>query len=1051
MQENTIKVPFKKVDWIAHTADIHIRNLKRHKEYEEVFEKFYKELRTYSGNGIIYIGGDIAHAKTQMSPELVFQISKFFRNCADIAHTIVIPGNHDCNLNNPSRLDVLSPIIANLDHDQLHYLKDSGVYHIADIGFGVMSIFDEPKDYIKAKDFDADIKIALFHGTVANAETDFGFKLQSKIKINKFTGYDLGLLGDIHKFQFRNKKDTVAYCGSMICQNHGENRDKGFLKWDIHTLKAEFIQIENDYGYYTLDISDGKVPSVKDMPKKARLRLRVSDTDESQMKMVLAEIHKKYGLKDISVNRVDALSMQKKWDRTDRIMVGDVSDVTFQNGLIRDYLARNYILSGDMMSKVVDINTNLNGDLPEEEVVRNIFWSINTFKFSNMFSYGEDNVVDFSKLEGIVGMFAANAGGKSALLDAMAFCLFDTSSRAFKAINVMNNKKDYFSCEIGLTINGLEYGITRNAKRMKNGKAKLDVDFWMIDDSNEKVSLNGDSRYPTNANIRRVIGSYEDFILTSMQLQNNFSVFMDKGQRERKEVLAQFMGIGVFDQLYTLASENISEVKVVLKDFKKRDYGTELVTMEKLKTNMEKEHAELTKSSSIVEQEIETAQEKILKLHKKLKSVDKSIIDIDALNTEKSDLEAKQEVIETEITNSTSHHDGLVEKVEKLHEVQAKLSTADIGNQYRKLKAYSDERDLAQSDIDKLKIEVRYKLDKVEKLGNLQYDPNCTFCMANPFTLDAIETKKSIQDDKVLAGDYISRLNSIEAKIVDLGDVESDKIKFDRVLELLTSLGHEKDHTYANIEIHNERKKNAIKSILLVDEKIKQYYLKEKDILSNQKVNSDIDNNQTELDSKKLEFSGLSNLIQDKYSEVVVLDSKIEQILSDIEHIKSLEEEFEAYEYYLDAVKRDGIPYELIKKSLPTIEGAVNEILAQMVDFNIIIHMDGKNINTFIVYDDDNMWPLELSSGMERFVASLAIRVGLINVCNLPRNNALYLDEGFGSLDADNLNTIHMMFDYLKNTFPFIILVSHLENMRDIVDTQLEINKIGEYSEINYQ
>ena len=303
----------------------------------------------------------------------------------------------------------------------------------------------------------------------------------------------------------------------------------------------------------------------------------------------------------------------------------------------------------------------------------------------------------------------------------------------------------------------------------------------------------------------------------------------------------------------------------------------------------------------------------------------------------------------------------------------------------------------------------------------------------------------------VLAGDYISRLNSIEAKIVDLGDVESDKIKFDRVLELLTSLGHEKDHTYANIEIHNERKKNAIKSILLVDEKIKQYYLKEKDILSNQKVNSDIDNNQTELDSKKLEFSGLSNLIQDKYSEVVVLDSKIEQILSDIEHIKSLEEEFEAYEYYLDAVKRDGIPYELIKKSLPTIEGAVNEILAQMVDFNIIIHMDGKNINTFIVYDDDNMWPLELSSGMERFVASLAIRVGLINVCNLPRNNALYLDEGFGSLDADNLNTIHMMFDYLKNTFPFIILVSHLENMRDIVDTQLEINKIGEYSEINYQ
>ena len=56
-----------------------------------------------------------------------------------------------------------------------------------------------------------------------------------------------------------------------------------------------------------------------------------------------------------------------------------------------------------------------------------------------------------------------------------------------------------------------------------------------------------------------------------------------------------------------------------------------------------------------------------------------------------------------------------------------------------------------------------------------------------------------------------------------------------------------------------------------------------------------------------------------------------------------------------------------------------------MVDFNILLEMDGKNINTYLTYDDDNIC-LELSSGMERFISSL-IRVGLINVCNLPRPN----------------------------------------------------------------
>ena len=114
-----------------------------------------------------------------------------------------------------------------------------------------------------------------------------------------------------------------------------------------------------------------------------------------------------------------------------------------------------------------------------------------------------------------------------------------------------------------------------------------------------------------------------------------------------------------------------------------------------------------------------------------------------------------------------------------------------------------------------------------------------------------------------------------------------------------------------------------------------------------------------------------------------------------MKRVQDLETEHEAYKYYLDAIKRDGIPYELIKKALPTIEGEVNDILAQMVEFGIVLEMDGKNINTYLAYDDDNVWPLELSSGMERFISSLAMRVGLINVSNLPRSNFLAIDEGW--------------------------------------------------------
>ena len=67
--------------------------------------------------------------------------------------------------------------------------------------------------------------------------------------------------------------------------------------------------------------------------------------------------------------------------------------------------------------------------------------------------------------------------------------------------------------------------------------------FGCIDDTGEKISLNGDQRRTTQKNIKKVIGNFDDFVLTSMSSQNNSTVFIDKTQKERKELLSQFMGL----------------------------------------------------------------------------------------------------------------------------------------------------------------------------------------------------------------------------------------------------------------------------------------------------------------------------------------------------------------------------------------------------------------------------------------------------------------------------------------------------------------------------
>jgi len=208
-----LKSDLKNVEKVYHLADIHIRNVKRHTEYSLVFENFYKQVKADNyKNALIFIGGDIAHAKTEMSPELIHQISSFFRECSKLHPTLVIAGNHDCNLNNPDRLDVLSPIMDMMDDDNLFYLKHSGLYKIGDVGVGVFSILDDSENYVSGLDIDDEeikTKIAVYHGAVKRSMTDIGYVVMGgDIELPMFNGYDIVMLGDIHKHQVLQEYQT---------------------------------------------------------------------------------------------------------------------------------------------------------------------------------------------------------------------------------------------------------------------------------------------------------------------------------------------------------------------------------------------------------------------------------------------------------------------------------------------------------------------------------------------------------------------------------------------------------------------------------------------------------------------------------------------------------------------------------------------------------------------------------------------------------------------------------------------------------------------------
>ncbi len=1046
MDFNKIDVGFDKLEKVLHVADIHIRNYQRHKEYRKVFRQLYKQVDALPKNSIVYVGGDIVHSKTDISPELIKLTTEFLKNLADRRHTIIITGNHDANLNNSSRLDSLSPMVESLSHPQLHYLKDSAVHEIAGTHFVVFSIFDDPKTFIRAKSFDAETKVALFHGALDMSYTDAGYKVESDdLKISMFDGYDMVMLGDIHKRQFYNKEETILQVGSLIQQNFGEAFDNhGCAVWNVDTRNASFVNFENQHGFYTINVKDGVLPNIDNIPKYPRVRIKTENTTQAQLKDIIKEIKSKCKTKDIIIIKNDKLNAQNK---TTRSVTRDIRDVQYQNELLEEYIGTNHPADDETIRRIKNINTELNKNLSTIEVSRGVRWVPKTFEFSNMFSYGENNIIDFSKLRDVIGIFAPNHAGKSAILDAIMFNVFHKCSRTKSASDVLNNKKNNFYSKLNFEIDGVDYFIERKGKKEKSGHVRVDVDFWMVGEDDNVISLNGEQRTQTDKNIRGYLGLYNDFVLTSMSVQNNNTGFIDQSQVEKKDLLSQFLDITVFEELYQLANEEIKEVQILLRNFGKTDYSQQLIDEEDSLSEYEAVYKELNSSKAKTQKKYSKKEEQIHSKVKELKNITVEN-DIDTLESKKA-----RRIREIEFNNQKLEKYKNYKKANKvkMSDTVSKMSKINIDELNVKKSVLDSEKENNSRlirEIEVKKVSVRNKLDLMSKLDTHEYDPDCKYCCNNEFVKAADKAKIELEEDKVIVKKLLH-----DKSISD--NILLEKIEVENLINVYNTLSAEKlqiSQYNSEIIIKSEQRKSDLRAFKTdlrgVDKDIEKYYKNKETIKSNEKINKVIENLEIEKSSIKLELDELSSKIQKAYSNVSITQQNISHIKTTISDAHELELKLKSYEYYLDAIRRDGIPYEIIAETLPYLEEEINNTLSQMVEYEIEFDVDGKNILTYIKYGDDDKWPLELTSGMEKFISSLAIRVALIKISNLPRPNFLAIDEGFGNLDSDNINSLSMLFDYLKFEFDFVMIISHIDIMKDMVDGLVEISQNKGYSRV---
>ena len=1048
-----------KVTRICHLSDSHIRNVKYHEEYKKVFKDIYESLENDRPDYIIHTG-DIAHTKTQLSPEYFEMCADFLKNLADIAPTYIILGNHDGNLKNDDRQDAITPVVDALQHPNLHLLKDSGETQLDSLFcLNVLSVFDRD-NWVSPSNKDM-VNIALYHGAIRGCVINDDWSLENgEDDINIFTDFDYAMLGDIHRTQYLDTEERVWYAGSTVQQNFGESLLKGYLLWDIRdkdTFNVEKRLFMSPRPFFTIEINqDGTLPKV-DVPKNARLRL-ISNYNLPLVKLRRACDYANAKWSPYSVNFVNKAGYSSSSTVQTDGKAMNMRDQNIQEKYIKAFLS-NKEISNDVLERVLELNRNYSKQIESTtNVSRNIVWKLRKMKWNNLFNYGEKNEIDFEKLDGLVGIFGKNYSGKSSIIDSALFGLYNTSSKGErKNVHIVNQNKQNAKCQLEIGVGDDTYKITRNLEKYQKKlrgrettEVKTELDFTKYALGDIAESKNGTTRNETDENIRNTFGSFSDFLITSMASQTDAFGFINEGSTKRKEILAKFLDLKMFEEKHKLAKKESAEMKGVIKHLNSTDWRKKLRWNQEALAEILEDIADQTDLCDKHTARIKDLLEERRVIEDQISAVGTDSIDIDVLNkslsSKRKQVSKASQIIEKGI-DRLSAQEALQEQL------QAFIEGFDITSCEQQIEEHKNllkDISIIERNTRSTKMEIANYQNKIDLLHDHEYDPDCQYCSNNQFVKEAEEAKTLIEESRATLGRLEQDLASIVEKkdAINIVRIEAELRDYSaKTREVKTNEAKIKS-IKAEISASKSKKALAKKEIEDLEKKIEHYYDNQEAYDNLGSLQRDLKAIKLTIDKKQVDLEKCNKKIMKLMSEEGTTRRLIEESREYIKKIDDAEKEFIAYDLYIQAMHANGVSYQVIKSMLPIINKEISSVLSTIVNFEVFFDNDDNKLEIYIKHPKYEPRPLSMGSGAEKTIASMAIRLALISVTNLPKGEIMIMDEPATALDEEHMNGFVRLLQMIKRQFRTVIIISHLEALKDVVDTTIDIQKKDGYAHV---
>jgi DNA repair exonuclease SbcCD ATPase subunit len=742
---------------------------------------------------------------------------------------------------------------------------------------------------------------------------------------------------------------------------------------------------------------------------------------------------KQYFTKKYSTTNVNIVTKTRQSEEvTHTVDVSmNIMDKNYQRELMRSFLDGKGNIN--YFDEIVQIDDLVDSKLLLQDVDITPFqkWYIKKIHFSNFLSYGENQVLDFDKCNGItvVESDPPNFGGKTVLtVDLMLFLFFNTTTKTQKAEEIFNRFRDSDKVSVRgeVVIDGDDYIISRTLERKKDKsgewKVKTELDFVKKLADGSFQNFVGEQRRETEKFIKNSIGQMDDFLMTILTTASNLEELIDAKPTARGQVLSRFMGLEFIKRKELATKEVVSEFT---KGMLSNVYDSETLKQEiddsttQIET-VKGENLKLSEELKDLENRLSTGQEfKDGLLNAKYADIDQELVKLNPLNLKSdiSNLEGEHDRIETQIK-------GVVVK--------------EPASYYHEDQHDSIRREIGDKNIQRSHLQIQIEgIDALVK--SLDGGVKCEHCGIELINAELNKQKISQKDDLVKQFNSVSvELGTLEAKEKSFTQLKKDFDEYEKNKLIKEKL----EVSLEAQKLKIERAKDTLKRYEESQEKIKTNQDIDAKIIKAQLRIDELINQKRELERKQTQNGNL----------ITNAETKIQKNKDLIEKIKLEFEKEKVYNIYLDLFGKKGISKIIMKTMMPLINQELQRLLQDSSFFNLEIRINEKNNEVDFIMIDSSTGvekPMSSGSGYERTIASMALRAVLSKICSLPKPNVIVWDEVFGKISNENLEMVGEFFTKIKEYFEKIFVITHNPLVSNWADNIVKIRKEENVSKVS--